>query len=134
MTLTLPLLCKESGVFRYDKSTGNRLSSDPKLRDPYERHFVRIGKSRIPKAGQGLFAKNRIEPFTVISFYNGVRSNEADYIHEDADDEEDEDETNVERYRYRLKLSNKEDLDVPKEMASLDHYNATLAHKVIIHF
>jgi len=122
----------DKDVFRYDKSTGSRISSDPKLRDPYERHFVRIGKSRIPMAGQGLFAKNRIEPFTVVAFYNGVRSHEDDYVDEAVSDEEDDENCDVlgEKYRYRLKLSAKEQMDIPKEMATIEKYNATLAHKI----
>jgi len=125
-------ISNETDTFRYDKSTGTHISSDPKLRDPYERHFVRIGKSRIPMAGQGLFAKNRIEPFTVVAFYNGVRSQEEDYVDDGSEDDEESEDDQVlcDKYRYRLKLSAKEQLDVPKEMASIDKYNATLAHKI----
>ena len=104
-----------------------RISSDPKLCDPYEQHFVEIGKSRIPDAGQGLFAKNRIERCTVVSFYNGVRTKDDDYV----DDGNDGDgEIKQEEYRYRLNLSSNEELDVPREMANVENYSATLGHKV----
>ena len=33
--------------------------------------------------------------------------------------------------RYRLNLSSNEELDVPREMANLENYSATLGHKVI---
>ena len=80
-----------------------------------------------------MFAKNRIEPFTVVAFYNGVRSLEDDYVHEEVNDDDDPDDDDTVlgiKYRYRLKLSAKEQLDVPKEMATIENYNATLAHKV----
>ena len=103
-----------------------RISSDPKLCDPYEQHFVEIEKSRIPNAGQGVFAKNRIERCTVVSFYNGVRTKDGDYV----DDEEVDLETKHEECRYRLNLSSNEELDVPREMANVENYSATLGHKV----
>ena len=103
-----------------------RISSDPKLCDPYEQHFVEIGKSRIPNAGEGLFAKNRIERYTVVAFYNGVRTKDKDY----RDDDKNDVEIKTEECRYRLNLSSNEELDVPREMAKLENYSATLGHKV----
>ena len=95
--------------------------------DPYEQHFVEIGQSHIPDAGQGLFAKNRIDRCTVVAFYNGVRTKEEGYEDEERNDDvvlkEDE-------HRYRLNLSYNEELDVPRDMASVENYCATLGHKV----
>ena len=72
-------------TYKYDKSTGTQISSCPRLCDPYEQHFVEIGPSLIPDAGQGLFAKSRIDRNTVVAFYNGVRTKEEGY----EDDEKD---------------------------------------------
>ena len=101
---------------------------EPKLCDPYEQHFVEVRKSQIPNAGQGLFAKNRIERCTVVAFYNGVRTKEDGKVEEGADSNEgSEDESEG---RYRLKLSYDENLDIPQNMASIEKYCATLGHKV----
>ena len=42
-----------------------------------------------------MFAKNRIEPFTVVAFYNGVRSQEDDYVDDGNDDEDEQDDDQV---------------------------------------
>ena len=123
-------------TYKFDKSTGTKISSDPKLCDPYEQHFVEVRNSQIPNAGQGLFAKNRIERYTVVAFYNGVRSKHEDYV----DDETygNEGVMKEDEHRYRLNLSSNEELDVPREMANVENYSATLGHKVIwkiqVHF
>ena len=114
-------------TYKYDKSTGTQISSCPRLCDPYEQHFVEIGPSLIPDAGQGLFAKSRIDRNTVVAFYNGVRTKEEGY----EDDEKDNWETiKDEEHRYRLNLSYNEELDVPRDMANVENYCATLGHKV----
>ena len=81
----------------------------------------------MPNAGQGVFAKIRIDRCTVVSFYNGVRTKEEGY----EDDDKDFDlKLREEEHRYRLNLSHNEELDVPREMSSLENYCATLGHKV----
>jgi hypothetical protein len=85
-------------------------------------------KSDIPDAGQGLFAKCRIDRCTVVAFYNGVRTKEDGYEDDDADF--DISKLKDEDHRYRLNLSYNEELDVPIEMANLENYCATLGHKV----
>lgn len=81
----------------------------------------------IPDAGQGLFAKSRIDRCTVVAFYNGVRTKEDGY----EDDEKDNDVIiKEEEHRYRLNLSYNEELDVPRDMANVENYCATLGHKV----
>ena len=85
-------------------------------------------KSHMPDAGQGLFAKSRIDRCTVVSFYNGVRTKEDGY--EDEDAQFDVSKIKEEEHRYRLNLSYNEELDVPREMANVENYCATLGHKV----
>lgn len=94
-----------------------------------------------------------IAPCTVVAFYNGVRSRAKGVGGDDEDPEldpdikggghgssdqeasggDDDDEDVVDEDDssgcYRLKLSPMEDLDIPPEMASLDNYSASLAHK-----
>ena len=124
------ILILQDPTYKYDKSTGTKISSCPRLCDPYEQHFVEIGQSLIPDAGQGLFAKNRIDRNTVVAFYNGVRTKEDGY-------EDDEINNSIplkeEDHRYRLNLSYNEELDVPRDMANVENYCATLGHKVSKH-
>ena len=54
-------------------STYDRVTSSPMLEDPYERRTVEVRSSRVVGAGEGLFALRRLEPNTVIAFYNGQR-------------------------------------------------------------
>ena len=81
----------------------------------------------MPEAGQGIFAKTRIDRYTVVAFYNGVRTKEEGYADADIDYDC---ELKEDEHRYRLNLSHNEELDVPREMASTENYCATLGHKV----
>ena len=63
----------QTNPFYFDPSTADRISSDPLFKDPYESLFVQLGQSRLPHAGQGLFARTNISPATVIAFYNGIK-------------------------------------------------------------
>ena len=71
--------------------------------------------------GDGVFARADILDGTVVAFYNGVRARARD----DDEEEVDEDEN-----AYRVNLSEREDLDIPWPYRSLQHYSATLGHKV----
>lgn len=42
-------------------------------RDPYEHTRVYVSQSRIPYAGEGLFAKQRVEAGSLLAIFNGVR-------------------------------------------------------------
>merc|ERR1712133_190753 len=60
-------------MYNMDIHSQEKLSHYPLLSDPYEQIFVEVRESRIPRAGDGLFAKVDIEIGTVISFYNGIK-------------------------------------------------------------
>ncbi len=49
------------------------MTCSPLLRDPYESRTVEVRPSRVAGGGEGLFARIRIEPNTVMAFYNGQR-------------------------------------------------------------
>lgn len=87
------------------------------LPDPYEQLFVYVHSSRIPEAGQGLFAKIDIEADTVVSFYNGTR-----FAASDPDARLDS--------RYKINFDDQTDLDIPDNMIEIEQYCASLGHKV----
>ncbi|XP_023322361.1 histone-lysine N-methyltransferase SETD7 isoform X2 [Eurytemora carolleeae] len=102
--------------YKMDISSSELFSSFPLLAEPYESIFVEVGESRIPGAGQGLFAKVDIAFGTVIGFYNGHK----------VAAEHDFDTTSP----YRISLDKDIDLDIPEHLTNLDRYQATLGHKV----
>ena len=106
-------------VFEYDLSTETSISKTPLERDPYEELFVYVDESTIPNAEEGLFAKIDIEEGTVISFYNGVRS---DII--------DPDDKIWRNWPYKIALDEFWHLDIPEGLRTTDKYQATLGHKV----
>ena len=57
----------------------HRLCKKPTIPDPYESSMVEVRNSAIPGAQQGLFALKNIDPNTVLSFYNGIRANPAEF-------------------------------------------------------
>lgn len=108
---------QEGPTFQRDISTKDCICKQPMLPDPYEQLFVYVDSSRIPEAGQGLFAKIDIEADTVVSFYNGTRfaSNDPDARLDSS---------------YKINFDDQTDLDIPENMANLDQYCASLGHKV----
>lgn len=89
------------------------------MRDPYESRYVYVEQSRIPFAGEGLFAKENIKAGQLCACFNGVRqrklwgSKNENEIWSD----------------YRITVNRDVDLDIWKEHESLDNYRATIAHK-----
>ena len=62
------------------------MTTEPLLKDPYEFKMVEALPSKVPGANDGLFAKIKIEPNTVLAFYNGKRikpKSKDDYDHPD---------------------------------------------------
>ena len=58
--------------------TNSVLLLDSKLRDPYEAKFVKVARSNIEGAMEGLFAVKDIEVHTTVAFYNGSIVEEGD--------------------------------------------------------
>ena len=73
-------------VYKRELATFDMVTTDPLLKDPYESKIVEARPSKVPGANDGLFAKVRIEPNTVLAFYNGKRikpKSKDDYDHPD---------------------------------------------------
>ncbi|XP_059087861.1 uncharacterized protein LOC131884188 [Tigriopus californicus] len=113
-------ILSDQDTFQFDQSTSIRISSTPLFRDPYEHHMVYVDHSGIPYAGEGLYAKQSIEPGTLISIFNGIRIRDFNST-----------ET---RFRegftdYKILLKRDMSLDIPKDSQRTAKYCATLGHK-----
>ncbi|XP_071743458.1 histone-lysine N-methyltransferase SETD7 isoform X5 [Lepeophtheirus salmonis] len=110
-------------VGKYDPSTGNKISSNPLLTDPFEDDNVYILPSSIGElAGEGLYAKKLIPSGSLVCLFNGIRKTKYGLVKRiKPSDEEWSD--------YRLTLDKSTDLDVPLTSISLESYKATLGHK-----
>jgi len=107
---------------RYDPSTFMRISRSPTQRDEYESETVYVKPSRIPFAGEGLYALRHLDPGDLVCLFNGnkiTKSNNRKCIR--FGDEEWSD--------FRLTLDKSTDLDIPEESQNTEHYSATLGHK-----
>ena len=102
------------------------------LPDPLESQNVYVGKSPIPGAGQGLFAKRDINQFETVAFYNGFRlQNRLDF----------EEYSKLCHFKssfadchvYSVSTIFSEVLALPPWYSSLGVYNATLGHKINHH-
>ena len=92
---------------------------NPVQPDPYEEQYVIIGKSSIPGAGEGLFAKKAVPAGLLVSYYNG------EYI--------DHKTVDARSWRYNSNTISLDDsvcLDVPLSHALSRQYRATTGHKV----
>ena len=69
--LSLPV---SGTVYRRDVSTGQTISNSPLLTDPWEWGRVEARPSGLPGAGEGLFARRRLERGDLVALYNGTRS------------------------------------------------------------
>ena len=70
--------------------------------------------NNVEGAGEGLFAKRRIESGELVALYNGTRTPPS--LEDDWSD-------------YRVHLTSELDIDIPDDMRELDQYCATLSHK-----
>ena len=61
-------------VYRRDVSTSQTISKTPLLADPWERERVEARTSEVEGAGEGLFARRRLERGDLVALYNGTRS------------------------------------------------------------
>eukprot|EP01045_Picozoa_sp_COSAG04_P005415 COSAG04_NODE_251_length_18828_cov_18.990923_13_plen_367_part_00 len=60
-------------TFSHDPGTATRISRQPMLADPFESLRVEARASRLPNAGEGLFARRALAEGEVAAFYAGVR-------------------------------------------------------------
>jgi len=111
--------------YTFTKSTTETICQNKLIGEPYESVTVEVRLSAAG-AGDGLFARRRVEPNTVVAFYNGVRI---------PPEKTDEDESWEDcSYRIFLNAEGQEDtserMDIPTHLRSTNRYCATLAHKV----
>ena len=64
-------------TFSHDPGTATRISRQPMLADPFESLRVEARASRLPNAGEGLFARRALAEGEVAAFYAGVRLSHA---------------------------------------------------------
>jgi histone-lysine N-methyltransferase SETD7 len=68
------LLRKSKNIFTFDPSNKNpQIAQNPLQPDPYESKRIYVGKSTIPGAGSGVFARHPGKRGMLVGFYNGVR-------------------------------------------------------------
>eukprot|EP00112_Aurelia_sp_Birch-Aquarium-sp1_P009408 Seg2069.1 transcript_id=Seg2069.1/GoldUCD/mRNA.D3Y31 product="Histone-lysine N-methyltransferase SETD7" protein_id=Seg2069.1/GoldUCD/D3Y31 len=112
------LIVSPEKTFKRDESTDKMLSVDPLLQDPFEQNRSYVDKSKIPSAGEGLFAKVDMLEDEVMAFYNGVR---LDHKLVDARDWTFNSNT--------ISLDDNTVIDVPEEFSNTSDYCASLGHK-----
>lgn len=103
-----------------DISSSFCISRFPHLRDPMEHRRVFVDHSGIPYAGEGLFAKERIEEGSLIALFNGIRLRES-FLSRTAKEST--------FSSYKIGLNRDFCLDITEKLSSLDNYSATLGHK-----
>ena len=108
-------------VFTFDPSTDVHMTNSPLLRDPMESKFLRVARSRIPGAGNGVFAVTDLAAGSIVGYFNGVhltreevfrrpRSEQSVYIVEGVEENE--------------------MLDVLPEFTSWSQYQASAGHLI----
>ncbi len=117
--LLLPVvdLIEGGDEFTYDPSTSVRISKTPFLRDPFEHEQVYVSCSRIPYAGEGLFAKKSIAEGGLVALFNGVKMRDVTG------------RTKTAFTDYKIALTGDVCLDIPRGKENLSTYTATLGHK-----
>eukprot|EP00039_Didymoeca_costata_P011082 m.152416 g.152416 ORF g.152416 m.152416 type:complete len:380 (+) comp15055_c0_seq1:166-1305(+) len=115
-----------SVIFRLDESTDSVISSDPLLQDPYEKRNVKVGKSKMARAGEGLFARKKLRGRMLVSYYNGVR------LPEELVNDRTWEENGYTVSIYSGEIDDEEEamgIDIPPAYREISAYCASLAHK-----
>ena len=104
--------------------------SDPQLCEPYERKYIRVGRSGIEDSGEGVFALTDLQPGSLAAVFNGYKvplCSGGDPTAGLSSLEE-----VYERLAYNIHMPEDENfyIDFPPSMASLTVYRASLGHKV----
>ena len=69
--IPIPIFSQSQGkIFKHFASENGKLQ-DALTEDPLEKRYVYVNQSRLPDAGQGLFAKVDIAPDTIFAFFGG---------------------------------------------------------------
>jgi len=121
-------------IWRPDVSDGKRIGSFPTTMDPFERKSVYVSESRLPDSDEGLFAKRDFLKGDLVSYYNGLRRVEDDFLF-----------PNLTKSQFWIEQAYFVNLgefcpsswnmdpfggiDIPTQYRDLKDYRATLAHK-----
>jgi len=120
--LKIPIFAEPTGPsYIREISNYTHVTSNPTYPDPYESRIVQVRFSNVEGANEGLFARLKIEPNTILSFYNGIRLDPKKAI----------DMPKWEDNAYRIFDPTRRDgtIDIPTEFISSANYCASLAHK-----
>ncbi|XP_071743457.1 uncharacterized protein [Lepeophtheirus salmonis] len=104
----------------FDPASSIVISQNPMLRDPYECSTVVVSQSKIPYAGEGLYAKRNVRPNTLLALFNGIKRREVtgQRTH-----------WSLTTSDYGIALKRDMTLDIPPGNESLKKYCATIGHK-----
>ena len=133
-------------AFHEEQIDAGCIAEHPQLPDPLEAARVFVGPSRLPGAGEGLFAQVALPPGAVVAFYSGVR-----LTHDCVDARDWEANSNTlaiddsvvvdvrgmrckpgagwRRSEEAAVSHERRGWQVPAELASIDRYCASLGHK-----
>ena len=109
---------RNGDTFHRCVSTETVLNSWPLVPDPYESLTVYVAPSRIPGAGEGLFARRNVQAGEILAYYNGIR-----LTHEEVDGRDWTANGNC------ISLDEDTVLDVPPAQSHTAVYCASLGHK-----
>lgn len=122
--IKIPLFTEPNGrLYKREIATYDHVTSDPHLQDPYESKMVEIRSSRVPFAGTGLFCRVKVEPNTVLAFYNGKR------LRPRGEDWADHHDWAMNAYKIYDPSVKNQTIDIPKLFRDEENYTASLAHK-----
>lgn len=120
--MKIPIFTEPTGPpYKREISDYDHVTQEPLLPDPYESVMVKVLSSQVEGANDGLYACQRIEPNSILAFYNGVRLNPTKA--KDAPEWSDN--------AYRIFDPTRKDgtIDIPKAFIDTANYRASLAHK-----
>ena len=110
----------DSDVYKFDPSTDVHLSSDPLIRDPYEKQLLDVTESGVPGAGVGVFARRSLDNNTMVGYFNGVHRDRAEVL-----------SSKGKKSVYLVEGTwEGEMLDIPEEFTSWSSYRASAGHLI----
>ena len=129
-----PLKEREDEIVSFSPPTNSSFGGGPKTKDPYEAKFTYLGESKVPGAGEGVFARRKIPKNRVACPYVG-------YVYRNLDERviygqrylQNASLSKAERRwakKYSIGLSTDSMIEIPIEMDSPGVWHPTLGPKV----
>jgi histone-lysine N-methyltransferase SETD7 len=121
-------------LWKRDVANATYIGANPMIMDPHEEKSVYKADS-IGGKDDGIFARRIFQPRQLVSYFNGIKTTEAQMFHEKMTEKE---ELYASAYYFGLGANAPEiynvpediELDIPDPYRSTDEYTATLGHKV----